>query len=286
MLYGKYTGSIYVELLGQSQKKGEEKILHLRYENRGFLPIAAACVVLEWEAPCEALCVSKYWIREIAGGKTADCEVALCAAHCGRAVIRIRKVRIYDYIGLCAINKKSGDEKGIYITPEVKELTVNQNKASYIKDVGGNDDIKEDYEVRGYRAGDSIQRIHWKLTARTDELQIRDFNGKQTDAVVLYLNLCSLKKDMQGADTWDKYLELAVGLMLSLYGGGRLDRVIWLQSGQNALQEIKRREDIFECMYRLLALDISQMGGKMQLTDGLHLDMDLRIYQGAQCIYG
>lgn len=286
MIYGRCTGRLSMEPEGQAQERGAEGVLHLHYENGGFLPIAAVCVTLEWEAPGEALQVTKHWIREIPGNGTGDQKVTLQAAHCGRAVIRMRRVRIYDYLGLCGINGRDREVRSIYITPVVKNLAIDQAKAAYIGAIGEDRDMMEGYEIRDYRAGDSLHRVHWKLTARTDELQIRDFEGRRTDGAELYLNMHGLDRDEKGAQTWDSYLELAVGLMLALYRSGRLSRVVWFKMGQRDEQEVNREEDIIDCMYRLLALDITQIGGDVMQEESLHLDMDMRVYRGALCVYG
>ena len=286
MIYGLRTGKISMETAGQALERGAEGVLRLRYENRGFLPIAAVCVTLEWEAPGETLQVTKHWIREIPGNGSADCEVRVQAAHCGRALVRMRRVRLYDYLGLCAVNQKDRAERSIYITPTLKPLAIDQAKTAYIGSIGEDRDMMEGYEIRDYRAGDSLHRVHWKLTARTDELQIRDFEGRRTDSAELYLSMHDLVRDEQGAQTWDGYLELAVGLMLALYRGGRLGRVVWFRSGQREEQEVNREEDIIDCMYRLLALDITQLGGDVPEEEALHLDMDMRVYRGALCVYG
>ena len=74
--------------------------------------------------------------------------------------------------------------------------------------------------------------------------------------------------------------------MLALYRSGRLSRVVWFKMGQWDEQEVNREEDIIDCMYRLLALDITQIGGDVMQEESLHLDMDMRVYRGALCVYG
>ena len=46
---------------------------------------------------------------------------------------------------------------------------------SYEKDRKG-EDASEIYDVREYRAGDRMQKVHWKLSAREDTIYIKEFS--------------------------------------------------------------------------------------------------------------
>ncbi len=285
-IYGRCVGRAFIDMQEQTLGREEEGVLRLCFENRGFLPIAFVCVLLEWEAPGEMPIMSRNWLHAVPSRGTADMELVIQAKHCGRAAVRLKKVRIYDYLGLGAINGRDREEKGIYIMPAVRNLKLEEMRSSGLGAPGMDKEQQEGYEIRSYQAGDSIHRIHWKLTARTDELQIRDFEGGQTDSGELYLILGRLERNEKGAQIWDSYLELAAGVMLCLYRCGRLGRVVWPAAGRRFEQSVNREEDILDCMYCLLALDVTQMGGGMMPEDALHLDMDLRVYKGAQYIYG
>ena len=52
--------------------------------------------------------------------------------------------------------------------------------------------------VRGYAAGDSLRRVHWKATARTGELQIKVLESTTSRDIVLFLNVSTFEPDWQG----------------------------------------------------------------------------------------
>lgn len=64
--------------------------------------------------------------------------------------------------------------------------------------------------VRRYAPGDPPRRVHWKATARTRRLMVREFAAEREDGVVLWLQT--------GAETWPRVeqFELACGLAATL----------------------------------------------------------------------
>jgi uncharacterized protein (DUF58 family) len=53
---------------------------------------------------------------------------------------------------------------------------------------------------REYRPGDPLNRMHWKATARTGDLQVRLFDPTTTGQVMLVLNLNTFQRVWQGVD--------------------------------------------------------------------------------------
>ena len=53
----------------------------------------------------------------------------------------------------------------------------------------GGDDGSEVFEVRAYRDGDPLQRVHWKLTAKTGEMLVREFSLPKREVLLLQVDL-------------------------------------------------------------------------------------------------
>ncbi len=117
----------------------------------------------------------------------------------GLVGIRIDKIVLYDYL---SIFKKEVDitldssvpvlPKGRYIgdfPPAVPkdgpdEFTESENIGNISSDVK---------EIREYRPGDRLQRIHWKLSAKLDDLFVKEMAHTSTLAIILIPELCSDK---------------------------------------------------------------------------------------------
>lgn len=293
---------VFLEETQDSIERGAEGSMEVRVENAGYLPIAMVQVILEWAGPGQEIERKKYWIRGIDGGKSKILTYPVNARHCGRGIFRVRTVKVCDYLGLCSVTRRPGVSRGIFriggiretgypmfIIPVIGEIAVNGIEGMGLSDRQGTDrDAAEGYEVRGYQLGDSLHRIHWKLTARTDELHVRDYEGGSMDGITLFFNFQN-PRDIRGdADGWDAYLDRAVSLLFALYlGGYGLCRASWPEEDGAEWLDINREEDLYACMYRLLALgDGDGDAPELELPPGaLHLDMDRRLYLGEQCIY-
>ena len=101
----------------------------------------------------------------------------LPAGLCGRLRITVVKPRLLDYLGLFRLPVRQKDTAFTYIwpesipldhTPDFARLPPRQWKP---KPGGG---FAENHELRLYRPGDNLQQIHWKLSAKTGKLILRE----------------------------------------------------------------------------------------------------------------
>ena len=104
------------------------------------------------------------------------------AEHCGRITCRIEKLKLYDYLWLLAIpGKASHDRCSFTVMPKLPDIdplampTLREDFESsvYAQNRPGRD-YSEVYEIRSYREGDPISSIHHKLSAKREELVVRE----------------------------------------------------------------------------------------------------------------
>ena len=101
----------------------------------------------------------------------------LPTARCGGVRLEVRKLRICDYLGLFTIPVRPPEPKITVVRPEpvpmaaMPDLTHNIPRAYKPKHGGG---FAENHDLRLYRPGDSLNQVHWKLTAKTGKLILRE----------------------------------------------------------------------------------------------------------------
>ncbi|HLJ66191.1 MAG TPA: DUF58 domain-containing protein [Chloroflexota bacterium] len=76
------------------------------------------------------------------------------------------------------------------------------------------DDLTRIAGTREYQAGDPLNRMHWKATARTGSLQVRLFDPSTTTQLMIVLNLNTFQHVWQGVDL-DR-MEAAIDLAASM----------------------------------------------------------------------
>ena len=97
--------------------------------------------------------------------------------HCGGFLLMPRKVRVYDYLGLIGLPVARKQSSFALVLPEPEALPEPPDLSRYLatawkpKAGGG---FSENHELRLYRPGDSLRGIHWKLSAKTGKLILRE----------------------------------------------------------------------------------------------------------------
>ena len=56
-------------------------------------------------------------------------------------------------------------------------------------EIGKGDDRSEIYDIREYKPGDELTTIHWKLSAKTEELMVKEFSEQYGEQFTVFLEL-------------------------------------------------------------------------------------------------
>lgn len=112
--------------------------------------------------------------------------------HCGGLLCSIQKPRIYDYLGLFCKKMKHDPQRAILVRPKPIPMRIPDldkfSVSSWRPKWGGG--FAENHELRLYRPGDNIQQIHWKLSAKTGSLILRQPMEPIRNQVLVRLDLC------------------------------------------------------------------------------------------------
>lgn len=118
--------------------------------------------------------------------------VRLNTEHCGLITCR-GKGRVYDLLGLFSMRLRFPGEAQVLCLPKEQPPEAAPQLAGAIQTdtvlrprPGGGP--AEDYDLREYRAGDSMRAVHWKLSSKLDELVVRESLEPDPVPVVLTFN--------------------------------------------------------------------------------------------------
>lgn len=75
---------------------------------------------------------------------------------------------------------------------------------------GGNDEF---YGIREYRDGDNVRAIHWRSSARTGQLMIREMAANAPPQLIVVLNLRTWKQRQDSLEIVEQAIELAAALV-------------------------------------------------------------------------
>lgn len=144
--------------------------------------VAGAVVPLDIRLECPLPC--PVWSVRIEAGNTLtgekwrllpgrDCPTE----NCGALYCHISRGRVYDYMGLFCLPRKTPEDFRMMIRPRQlrpKDLPNPDKKiVTYWRPKAGGG-FSENHDLRLYRPGDSLRQIHWKLSGKTGKLIYRE----------------------------------------------------------------------------------------------------------------
>lgn len=108
-------------------------------------------------------------------------ELPLTPEKCGETVIVCKKAMAVGLLGLCQMSIEAPASVFCTVYPRQVELEVDVSGDSRVLNQEGMGDLNqkgtdasEMFDIREYRAGDDIRRVHWKLSSKSDELILRE----------------------------------------------------------------------------------------------------------------
>lgn len=151
-----------------------------------FLPLPA--VVRLWvklPVPSALPSEGQFHFALMPGGKRPDLSLRVYCPHRGVWSVRVDKVRVHDIFGLFSfplLGKQALNNRELALTvyPQLYELTGEPLSPAILAEDSTAKAVVTDHGdsfsgTRQYRDGDSLKRIHWKQSIRTQELYTRQY---------------------------------------------------------------------------------------------------------------
>lgn len=125
-----------------------------------------------------------------------EARIKLSFNSTGRHDVMIDKVKIYDAFGLYNITRKIDKQATFLILPEIKSYEIRlgegirnfEGDADIYDELRAGNDPTETFQIREYRPGDKVQSIHWKLSAKSEEIYVRENGFPKACPVVILLD--------------------------------------------------------------------------------------------------
>lgn len=164
----------------------------------------------------------------------------------GNYVFELDRIRIYDLTGLFYMTKRVSKSASVLVLPE--PVSVNVRVSEQTRNFYGDSDIYDDFrpgddnseifDVREFREGDRIQRIHWKLSAKSDALLVREDSQPSACPLVLCLDYWNGKK-RHSRHLLESYLSVAAGIVFSLMDVQCPHYVTWYSESRQDVVRIR-----------------------------------------------
>ena len=171
--------------------------------------------------------------------KTDTYLLAVPTGACGHASLAVKSARVVDPLGFSAPLVRGAVYSTSYVVyPRLVDFDIDAAHAAHHSFTGmaydhykAGQDQSEVFEMRDFRDGDSLKSVHWKVSARLDDLVVREASHPMDYDIVLLsgIHACTLVQDEQ-RDVMNACLAMLSSVSLALVRKG-LGHAVTLSSG-------------------------------------------------------
>ena len=140
----------------------------------------------------------------------------------GYTKVGVTGAYLYDVFGFASYRLKGRQEDiSFLVMPKAKEIEIEMPKIPFVS--GDETEIfyedrdrdgSENFEIREFERGDSLKKIHWKISMKMDEFMVRDtVKGIKTN-IYVFIDLC---RDGKFQEVLEKSVSIATELIRNGY---------------------------------------------------------------------
>lgn len=134
-------------------------------------------------------------VRASAGaGEKKYVWISLNAPYAAYVQAKIRRVKVCDSFGIFSFRVKCDCSAQVLITPSSKGSehdyflkTRTASDSDVYSDTQKGDDRSQVFEVREYRDGDDMRRVHWRLSSKLDTLMVKEYSRPLEERCIVLL---------------------------------------------------------------------------------------------------
>lgn len=128
-----------------------------------------------------------------------DASKGIRPEHCGGWQLHVDGGRVFDYMGLFSFRIRDLQDGLLIVRPHPVPMTdairpEATDALSWRPKYGGG--FAENHELREYRPGDNLNQVHWKLSAKTGSLIIREPMEPVRGTILVTMGLCGSPEEL------------------------------------------------------------------------------------------
>lgn len=245
---------------GMVEKHSTGKIT-LHVKNTSLMPFSGAIMYITVENCYDGKKYTKKLKINIPDREVSKFIINISSPYCGKIHVSVSRFKIYDCFGIWSFKGKIKNEGDIYVVPHINvvNLVANRNMNEYVEDpvmyseqIPG-DDNSQVFDVREYMQGDKIQRIHWKLTAKKEDMYVKEFSMPIDASAMIFAEL-SVSDNTDTIKYADAVIETVFLISMAMLNNEQYHYICWYDVEQGCIikQDIIDENDIWSAMYGLM----------------------------------
>ena len=206
--------------------KGNSVPVYITIDNDSILPVPNCEITLRYRTDFGDELETVKINTPVFPKNSQKLAIKVSYSHYGKLSIELKKVRIFDILRIIRRRiklKGSSSKATILIFPDHIPIDSRINDYSdsglesenYSKSKKG-DDPSEIFDIHSYNEGDKISRIHWKLSAKQDEIMVKDYSLPITNGVMLVIDFSGITADSTALDRMDALVDALSAVSMHL----------------------------------------------------------------------
>ncbi len=168
----------------------------------------------------------------------------LSSKYCGILKIRSAYISIYDPLRIFKFKTGKNITAEIAVMPEIHEVNGaisftdrESEESSVFSENNAGDDPSEVFDLREYAVGDKINRIHWKLSSKKDELIVKEYSMPVDVPCMIFLNLKCYEDSEYTLPVFDTLVETLMSVSQFLIENERIHKVVYYNASMREFCE-------------------------------------------------
>lgn len=179
------------------------------------------------------------------------------SVYAGKIGISGIEIRMRDYLGLFTFRRKFNCEDDIYVIPTESDVIMNVIEDTFTEgddqdnDSGYSvDDVTQIKEFREFIPGDRMQKVNWKISAKHDELYVKEYEQQYNRTLTL---LVELRRDSEEVGFLDELITAFYSAAVKLLDMDMVFRVQWydIETGRFLTETVSEQEDLEEALHQM-----------------------------------
>ena len=244
--------------------KGGHTHILITAKNKSVITVSRVQMRIKYTNIFDKITREETIVFPVSAKSEQDFKVDLSSAHCGVINVEVPTADFYDFLKVWHYKKKLARNFEVTVIPESKliDASVNLNtnvsfeSDRFSKDKPG-DDPSEVFKIRDYQGGDKLNRIHWKLSSKLDNLLVKDYSLPVDYSIVILLEISDAGK-RPILKYIDGVIETAVSVSKLLIEKEICHVICWAdgETGSFCEQEINNEEELYETIGMMIQTQI------------------------------
>lgn len=241
--------------------RGQDIYLNVQLDNQSAMPVPYIGVELTCRDDYSGSVLRLQGASMLDRKGTSVLRFVLRAKYYGQYTVWGDQIKVSDMLGVgYAASRFENYQWKIWVLPELKGPEEIQNHFKEVQALRQDEDgtgifgnePSAAYELRPYQDGESLRNVHWKLTAKTGELVVKQFNQATEPMDTVFLDLNTNGKDYTREDR-DQFLDTVAAFTAVRLREEAPFELVWLHAGMELHRAwVRNSADAKDALKKLL----------------------------------